>query len=246
MLEIPEIGLTIHDLVGGNSQYIEEYLAIYQELLPQYYRYAPVMRQRAEKPVEASANEQWHQWLVFMGNRPIGMIGILYNRKRNTGILLDFAIRPEARAIQYHGHKRLAGLILELAMEQLTRDAQANGYEYPLCMIAEVEHASLVKTYLKYGYIEFSVEYFEPPYTPELAENCDDAQSLDKIGYKRLFLGAFQIPGHPFDPGDPAILEAVLLTLLEDHYCIPPDHWLVQKMFKEIRGQIKEEIHDHK
>lgn len=234
MLEIPEIGLTIEDLVGGNAAHIDEYLKIYEELLPQYIRYAPVMRKRAEQPLDPATIEQWHQWLVFIKGYPVGMIGILYNRKRNTGILLDFAIRPGARVIQYGEHKRLAGLILYLARQQLVRDAQANGQEHPLCMIAEVEHAALVKKYCEYGYVEFPMEYYEPPYTPELAEQCGGTQNLEKTDYERLFLGAFQIPGHPFTAGDSLILQTVIFTLLEDHYQLPADHWLLKKMCNEI------------
>ena len=42
------IELVIHDLVDGNSSYIEDYLKIYQELFPQYLRYLPVMQRRSE------------------------------------------------------------------------------------------------------------------------------------------------------------------------------------------------------
>ncbi|HET7145483.1 MAG TPA: hypothetical protein VFI68_15800, partial [Anaerolineales bacterium] len=91
MREIPEIGLVIHDLVGGNSRYIDEYIAIYGELLPRYIHYAPVMRRRAENPLDESAIEKWHQWLLMIEDRPVGMIGFLYNKNRNTAVLLDFA-----------------------------------------------------------------------------------------------------------------------------------------------------------
>jgi hypothetical protein len=230
MRKIPEIGLVIHDLHGTDVSFIDEYLAIHNELLPEYSRYAPVMRLRAEKPVDESATEKWHQWLLEMGGRSVGMIEFLYNRKRNAGILLDFAIHSNARDIQYQGYSRLAGLVLELAMRQLTQDANLNGHAAPLCMIAEVDHAPLVQKYKEYGYVEFPIEYFEPPATPELENISTGELNFDKIGYKEMHLGAFQIPGHPFDPSDPNILKTVLLTLWEDHYCLPADHWLVQKI----------------
>jgi len=64
MQEIQEIGLVIHDLIGGNSHYIDDYLAIYEELFPQYLHYTPVMRLRAENEVDQSAVEKWHQSLL--------------------------------------------------------------------------------------------------------------------------------------------------------------------------------------
>ncbi len=234
MQGIPEIGLVIHDLVGGNSRYIEDYLAIYKELFPQYVRYQPIMRQRAEKPVDESAIEKWHQWLLLVENKPVGVIGFVYNRKRNVGLLLDFAIQPEARKIQYNGnHQLLSYLSLTLVMQELIQDARLNGHSAPLCMAAEVEYPALVRKYIEYGFVEFPIEYFEPPYTPELVEAFSAVQNFDKIGYERMHIGAFQIPDYPFDKNDTGIVKTVLLTLLEDHYHLPSDHWLAQKVFQE-------------
>jgi hypothetical protein len=234
MQEIPEIGLVIHDLIGGNSQYIDEYLAVYEELLPQYIHYAPVMRRRAENLVDESTIEMWHQWLLMIEHRPVGIIGFLYNKNRNTAVLLDFAIKSEARKIHVKDNQRFAKLCLELAMRQLIRDAQDIGHRAPLCMIAEVEYVSLVEKYKKYGYVALPLEYFEPPYTPDLLEVSARGEMFDKIEYRRMYVGAFQIPGHPFDPHSPDIIKTILLTLLEDHYHLPADHWLVQKMLHEI------------
>lgn len=234
MQQIQEIGLVIHDLVGDNSRYIHEYIAIYEELFPQYLHYAPVMRRRAENSVDGSAVEKWHQWLLRIEDKPIGMIGFLYNKKRNTGILLDFAIKPEARNIQTNENLRFANVCLNLAMQQLVMDAQAEGHPSPLCMIAEVEYSSLVKKYKEYGFVEFPYEYFEPPATTELLEGLDREKIFDKIEYQRMCVGAFEIPGHPFDLNAPGVLKTILSTLLEDHYKLPADHWLIQKMNQEI------------
>jgi len=54
--------------------------------------------------------------------------------------------------------------------------------------------------------------------------------NFDTIGYKEMQLGIFQIPGHSLDPNDPQLLKTVLLTLWEDHYCLPADHWLLRKI----------------
>ncbi len=233
MQEIEGIGLVIHDLVDGNSQYIDDYLAIYNELFPQYIRYAPVMRRRAEQVVDAFADEKWHQWLLVIHGKPVGIIGFLYNRKRNVGILMDFAIRPAWRNVQHKEFSSLANLALLLAMRQLVQDALGSGYPAPLCMAAEVEHTALLQKYFEYGYVEFPVEYYEPPYTPELAEVFGDKDKLDKIAFGKMYLGAFQIPGHPFNPKNPDIIKAVLFALLVDHYSLPVDHWLFLKITQE-------------
>ena len=91
-----------------------------------------------------------------------------------------------------------------------------------------------VKKYKEYGYVELPFEYFEPPCTPELLEVSVREKIFDKIEYQRMFVGAFEIPGYPFDINAPGVAKTILLTLLEDHYHLPADHWLVQKMIQEI------------
>lgn len=235
MQEFRETGLVVHDLVNGNSEYIENYLEIYQALFPQYARYMPVMRRRAETSLDPSANERWHQWLLFVDNRPAGIVGFLYNKRRNIGLLMDFAIYKEFRARSMPKGLRFAHGILNLAMQELIRDAQDNGCETPLCMAAEVEHPALVKKYREYDFFEYEVEYFEPPFTPELAEIVDDSQNLDKLmGYGPMHIGAFRIPGYSFSPNHPETIKTVLLAFLEDHYRLPADHWLIRKLIQEI------------
>lgn len=234
MFKIPDVDLVIHDLVDGNTKYIEEYLKIYQDLFPQYIRYMPVMRQRAANRADRSQVEKWHQWLLMAGGDPVGIVGFLYNRKRNVGLLLDFAIYPEARKIQLGGKIRFSQFVLNLAMQQLTEDALENELVAPLCLAAEVEYPELVKKYVEYGYVEFPFEYFEPPSTPELEKVGDKIQGLNSVDFKKLHIGAFQIPGHFFASNDPEIMRTVLLAFLEDHYQLPVNHWLIQKVVQEI------------
>lgn len=234
MQEIKEIKLVIHDLIGGNSAFIDQYLALYVELFPEYIRYLPLMRQRAEKPINESANEVWHQWLLQIDGEAAGMVGFLYNKHRNTGVLMDFAIKPEARKIRYKNHQGFSELSLQMAMQQLVLDSQSRGSLSPLFMIAEVEHERLLRKYMEYGYLKFPVEYYEPPYPSELTEVSVETENLDKMGYKQMYLGAFQIPGHSFDPNDSEIVKTALLTMLVDHYGLSADHWLMKKMLLEI------------
>ncbi|MDP1545568.1 MAG: hypothetical protein Q8L87_06055 [Anaerolineales bacterium] len=234
-MEFPDIDLVIHDLVDGNAKYIDDYLAIYQELFPQYVRYTPVMRQRAEVRVDQSANEKWHQWLLVMQGKPVGIVGFLYNRKRNIGLLMDFAIYPDSRNTRINGRITFSNFALNLSMRQLIEDARENGHESPICMAAEVEYPALVRKYIQYGYVKFPVEYLEPPYTPELEKVGDKILEVDNpADYERMFVGAFHIPGYPFDPVAPEIVKTVLLAFLEDHYHLPMDHWLIQKVIQEI------------
>lgn len=227
---IPEIDLEVHDVHGADASLIDEYLAVHGELLPEYARYAPVMRLRAENPADESTLEKWHQWLLKLGGHPVGMIEFLYNRKRNAGILLDFAIHEKARDVRHQGFSRLAGLVLSLANRQLMLDAADAGQSAPLGMIAEVEHARLVEKYKEYGFLKFPIEYLEPPFTPALSDMLAGEDNFDTIGYKEMHLGVFQIPGHALDPNDPQLLKTVLLALWEDHYCLPADHWLLKKI----------------
>ncbi len=239
MIEIPEIGLAIHNVIGGHTEYLEEYMALYEKYLPQYMRYAPAMRHRAAAPADPYAIEIWYQWIIRVQDRPVGIIGFLYNCKRNVGLMVDFAIQPEMRNLQYKHHPTFASLIIELAMEQLRHDALKHGYSSPLGLIAEVEHAHLAKKYGEYGYLRLPVEYEEPPYTPDLANLVPSTQSLDRIGFVPLYLGIFQPPNCLLNPNDPRLINTVLLTLLEDHYHLPCEHWLIQKL---VRATAPEEV----
>ncbi len=232
MIEIAELGLTIHNVIGGNTKYLDEYMELYEKFLPQYMRYAPAMRQRAATPVDENAIETWYQWLLVVNGSAVGIIGFLYNKKRNVGLMVDFAINSELRAIRYKHHKTFASLIIELALHQLTHDAVKHGYNNALGLIAEVEHTQLIQKYAEYGYLLLPVEYEEPPYTPDLANLTAEKQKLDKIGYTKLYLGIFQPLDCILDPNDPHLINTVLLSLLVDHYQLESNHWLVQKLIK--------------
>jgi hypothetical protein len=192
------------------------------------------MRQRAAKPVDVYALERWHQWLVLLDEKPVAMIGFLYNRKRNLGILMDFAVVESMRELDIAGGGRFAGELLYLAMEQLKKDAAVVGNLPPLCMAAEVEHTPLVERYAKYGFVEFPIEYYEPPGTPELAELIEP-DDIKAVGYRRLYLGAFQFPGNEFAAMGLRVVDIIIRALLEDHYQLPEDHWLLLKTLQSIQ-----------
>jgi hypothetical protein len=234
MLNISDVDLVTHDLVDGNSHFIEEYLKIYQDLFPQYTRYLPVMRQRAKMRASFTSNEKWHQWFLMIGNDPVGIVGFLYNRKRNVGLLMDFAIYSNARKFRVDGDLPFARFVLNLSMQQLIEDARESGHTAPICLAAEVEYPALVKKYIEYGYVKFPIEYFEPPNTPELEKVGDKIQELKTADYGQMYIGAFPIPGHPIELNTPVVIRTVLSALLEDHYQLPSDHWLVQKVVHEI------------
>lgn len=225
--------LTIHDLVNGNINFIDEYIKIYQALFPKYTRYVPVMRQRAKTKTGSLEIEKWHQWLLMIDDRPAGIVGFIYNRKRNLGLLMDFAIYPEFRKLKFDGALAFSHFVLNLAMQQLVEDAKENSPLPPICLAAEVEYPALLDKYKGYGYVEFAVEYFEPPSTPELEKVNDKIEELSPIKYERMHIGAFQIPGHVFDKDDSEIVRTVLFAFLEDHYRLPLNHWLVQKIIHE-------------
>ena len=226
--------LSIHDVVDGNSAYLNDYLDLYIDYLPQYARYLPAMRQRAEKRIDSQALELWHQWLVLYAGRPAAMIGFLYNRVHNLGILMDFAVAEECRELEVPGQVRFAGRLLYLAMKQLKKDAAKIGNSAPLCMAAEVEHQPLVERYKEYGFIEFPVEYYEPPGTPDLV-GLVPLRDIEQVGYRRLHLGAFPVPGSDFQSMGVWVVDIILRALLEDHYRLTENHWLLEQTLSSIQ-----------
>ncbi len=226
--------LSIHDVVDGNTTFLNDYLKIYTDYLPHYARYLPVMRQRAERQIDIQNLERWHQWLVLFDGKPAAMVGFLYNRVRNLGILMDFAVVDEFREFELTNQGRFAGWLLYLAKERLKLDAAEIGNPTPLCLAAEVEHIPLVERYMEYGFVEFPIEYYEPPTTPEL-KDLIEPENIEQVGYKRLFLGAFPIAMSEYFSADEWLVDMILRALLEDHYRLPENHWLLEK----ISGSIK-------
>ena len=236
-----ENGLEIQDLVNGQTEHLEEYIDIYKTLFPQYVRYIPIMRKRASLSFNSMDIERWHQWLLRLNRQAVGIAGFLYNRRRNIGLLMDLAIKPEARSFVASNGERFARHVLDLAIQQLKLDALEDGMNGPLCMAAEVEHRALLEQYTRYGYVKYPVEYFEPPGTPELANITQEPDDLKKIGFGQMYVGAFPVPGNEVHVDSPKVVKEVLNAFLIDHYRLSSDHWLIQKL---IAGNSEKESRD--
>lgn len=232
-------GLEIHDLVGGNTDLLEEYLQLYLEFLPQYARYVPVMRLRAEQPAPRDPRFDEHQWLVLRQGQPAGMTTFVYNRLRNVGIGLDLAVRPEERQLDRASQSRLAGLMIREMCKQVERDAAAQGNPTPLGVVVEVEHPALVKRYAEYGFIALPVEYYEPPFIQRALSLVEPAE-IEKAGFPRLHLGFFPIEGSGFEPTNLEQLTEIIQALLVDHFGLPGNHWVVQTALDSAGKTIQE------
>lgn len=221
----PEV--SIHDLVGGNTCYLDEFFSLYLQLLPQYDRYLPVMQQRAQQPAPRDPRFDEHQCLVRLANQPVGLVTFVYNRLRNLGIGLDLAVHPAWRGHSLGGYPRLAQLIIAEMLEQICRDAARQGNPTPLGAVVEVEHAALLERYAVYGLVPLPVEYYEPPVTPAARELLSAAE-VEQAEFTPLALGFFPIQGGGFDWQAIEQRRRILLALLIDHYGLEESHWVVQ------------------
>jgi hypothetical protein len=232
-MKIEEIGLEIHDVVNGNTDRLDDLINLYQDLFPEYARYVPVMRRRAEQPVDVVESTVVHQWLATINNQAAGMLIFKYNVKRNCGIGLDLAVSEKFKKIKFKGYERLAHLLIDLRQTQIEQDAKANGKKSISGVVVEVESRRLMDTFEKYGLVELDVKYQEPP-APESAKPLIDADSLGKVLYKPMILGVYPMGVMDFDVRNYVIIKEFVKALLVDHYGLTEDHWVVVDALKSI------------
>jgi len=237
-MQIEELGLEIHDVVNGNSDHLEELINLYLELFPEYARYVPVMRHRAEQPVDSDKSMVVHQWLATINNEAAGMVVFKYNINRNCGIGLDLAVAEKFKPIKYKAYGRLAHLLIDLRQEQVNQDAFMYGKQMASGVLVEVESRKVLETFKGYGMVELDINYNEPP-SPESVKSLIDPYALKEITYKPMYLGVYPAQGAgSFDLRNVELLKVFIYALLVDHYGLQEDHWVVVDALKSISKDV--------
>lgn len=232
-MRVEEIGLEIHDVVNGNVDHLDELIDLYLELFPDYARYIPVMRRRAEQHINADSLMVVHQWLATINNQAAGMLVFKYNINHNCGIGLDLAVREKFREIKFQNYNRLAHLLIDLRQEQIEQDAIACGNSAVLGVVVEVESRKLLDTFEKYGMIELDVNYQEPP-APENVKPLINANALGSVQYKPMVLGVYPMSTDVHNVRNSKVLKEFIQALLVDHYGLSEDHQVVIDALKSI------------
>jgi len=233
---IPDTNLAVHEITDGNTRHLDDMLAVFKQLLPDYEFSVPTLIQNAQRPSHYNPHLVEHQWYFEIDNQPAGMTVFKYVPFRDIGFGLYLGILPEFRKRSFGEYGRFSELVIAATRVQLQMDALEMGRKIPVGYVAEIAEPRLIERYQQYGFIELPIVYHEPllpggRLTPLPPEQIETAQ------FHRLRIGIFPIARETINITDPALLTQAVLALLVDHYNVPEDHWSIQLAFDSINSQ---------
>jgi hypothetical protein len=236
-VEMPDIGLTIHEVLGGDERDLQDLLRLHAELFPHYVYYHPYMRRRAEFPPNADPDLVEHWWLVRVHGEAAGVRFFDYVPGHNCGLGLAIGIKPTFRRMGSAPYRRLSELLLMTSLDYLRVDAQAAGKPAPMGMVSEIEDYILA-TCVEYGYIELPVDYEEPSivHSSLVPDNLLESQELT---FRPITLACLPLDKKKFDPTDSTMLTEVVNALLIVYYGLAEDHPVVRRVLDSIRARKK-------
>jgi hypothetical protein len=235
--KIPNQNVAIYDITGGNNaEYLEKFLSIFLQLLPEYEFAVPTLRQNARLPNNFNPALVEHQWLIEVDNQPVGMTVFKYVPNRGLGFGLYLGILPEYRKITPGQYGRLSELIVAATRVQLQVDALGLGQQIPVGYVAESTEPKLVSRYAKDGFVLLDIDYQEP-LLPGGRLTPVPPGELEKTEFHTVYLGIFPIGHKPADLGAPDLLKNAALALLVDHYNLPETHQVVRRALDSIENK---------
>jgi hypothetical protein len=236
-VDMPEIGLAIYEVLGGDERDLRDLLQLHAELFPQYAYYQPYMRQRAKLPPEADLVLVEHWWLVRIHGEAAGVRFFVYVPGRDCGLGLAIGIKPSFRRAASGPYRRLSELLLMTSLDYLQVDAQAAGRPAPFGMVSEIEDYVLASC-IEYGYIELPVDYEEPSVLRR-STVADALLDSEELVSRPIALACLPLDKTTSDPTDPTVLAVAVQALLIDYYGLAEDHPLTRRVLSSIQARKK-------
>ena len=218
--------LCIYDVIDNHLEHLDDLLALYGELFPQYI--SSLSRLRAQAIAPADPRFIRHQWLVKVNGDAAALATFGLALQRGIGFCLSIAIRPAYRSLAWGSYRRLSEFIIRQMVAQLEADATHSGARPPCGLVVEIEMSGsksaesrrhLLERYQEYGFIHLPVTYHEPAFLRNAP--VQDAQPM-----QLYFLSIHTDCAN--------ILQNVVDSLLIDHYGLTEDNWIVQQARKSI------------
>lgn len=224
--------IAIFELLGSNDENrIEAMLSLYAKFFPEYAHYLPRMRRRAKLPSASRKGHLAHYWLIEYQNKPVGLTTFRYISHRKCGLGIAFALDPSVRALRIE-NLPLSAFVIAKILTQLESNSNKMGDSEMLGLVTEVEHATLMERYKKFGMIELPIDYCEPVFPPENDKN-------KTIKFIPVFLGITQNPNAPCEYFSPENIEDFALAFLVDHYNLDEKDEKVQEVMQSIAQSVK-------
>jgi hypothetical protein len=226
--------VAIYDVLNSDdTPRIEALLELYGRLFPQYQRYTPRMRRRAQFGSEHREGHIVHYWLVEVDGQPAGLRTFRYVKKRHCGLAHALAVDPLFRKVEVQG-KRLAVFIIYECLAQIIRDAAEQGDTPPLGMVNEVEPERLMEHYTRNGLVQLPIQYVEPIFPPEV-EGRSRADELAATVFAPMRMGFLPNPNMKIETYSRAMITEFALAFLSDHYGLPENHPTVISVLASIK-----------
>lgn len=232
-IETTHPGLTVHEVLGGTEQDLEDLLMIHRELFPKFSSYIPFMYERAQEPPDTDPRFIEHWWLARIDGEPAGIRYFKYVPRRHCGLSLGIAILKPFRHLTFGDHYgRFSRMLTLTSLEQLEADARSMDQPVPVGIFAEVE-AYLLPRYDEFDFIRLPIDYQEPSSTPEASEARGDSTD-ETLSFRSIAVGVFKLANTQFDPFNRSVMKDMTLAFLIDHYGLPDDHPVVQRALESI------------
>lgn len=235
--QTPHGELYIYDVIDNHIDHLNELLALYGELFPQYVSSLSQLHVRAVAPANVDPRFIRHQWLLTMNGDAVALATFGLSFQRGIGFCLSIGIRPAFRSLTWGSYRRFSEFLIRQMVAQLEVDATRSGSRPPRGLVVEIEMSGpqsdqsrqhLLERYREYGFVPLPVTYHEPAFLRH--SQAQNAQPMQ----------LYFLPIHT-DCTD--ILHDVVDTLLIDHYGLAEDDWIVQQARKSIEyaGALKNE-----
>lgn len=235
--ETPHGELCIYDVIDNHIDHLDDLLALYEELFPQYISGLSQLRARAAASADVDPRFIRHQWLVTVNGNVAALATFGLSPQRGIGFCLSIGIRPAYRSLTWGSYRRFSEFLIRQMVAQLEVDATRSNSRPPRGLVVELEMSGpksaesrrhLFERYREYGFVSLPVTYHEPAFLRH--SQAPNAQPMQ----------LYFLPIHS-DCTD--ILHDIVDTLLIDHYGLAEDDWIVQQARKSIEyaGVLKNE-----
>ncbi len=225
--------IAIYELLcSGDQIRINHFLSLYTQLFPQYAHYTPRMHRRTEFPQNHRAGQILHYWAIEVDGKFAGLRTFRYIHSRHCGIAIALAIHPDFRSVTVNG-QRLSAFVIYSCLEQIIQDSISMGGPPALGMVNEVESPHLMKHYIQNGLIKLPVNYMEPIFPPEKRGRSRE-EEINQIFFSPMQLGFLKNPAIQVNIEDHCLIQNFTLAFLVEHYNLPENHPVVQKIIESI------------
>lgn len=237
ILVIQHQNLKIYDLTHSQEHdRIQSMLMVYRELMPDYGYYEPRMIHGIQQTYDVRPNLHRFYWYSEVDDEPAGLIQFEYVPGQDVGLVMDMAVLPPYRQMDFGTGYRFNYLQVREAANFLKDHALRLGRPKPYGLGNEIAHDAIFNlTVNVYHNIPIPTHYKEPPYV-EYDKHLLDQSILEETQFRPMHLGLFplEFENETRNLHQASVYKNVIHAFLIDHYGLATDHWAYQESIREV------------